>query len=216
MEFHITGSEGGRRKRTHTTDTSPATYPTARRVRRKAAWKRPATARKRDLAAQPILLAADTTCFVMDPTRSAAVAERHFGITRADGALPEGRHLVLSSDFYSVYQSLGQTDGVDPLWCWAHIRRYFIRAGDAHDQLRLWRDQWVERIAVLYTAHRTLAATPPASPEHKAAEQGFAQALDEIDTARRQPRGPAWPATATSPTYPLDNYADGLVMPNWA
>jgi transposase len=155
-------------------------------------------------------LAADTTCFVMDPTRSAAVAERHFGITRADGALPEGRRLVLSSDFYSVYQSLAQLDGVDPLWCWAHIRRYFIRAGDAHAQLRLWRDQWIERIAVLYTAHRTLAATPLATPEHRAAEQAFAQALADIDTARRQPRGPGLHPAAAKVLQTLDREWDGL------
>ena len=34
--------------------------------------------------------------------------------------LPEGRQLLLSSDFYTVYQSLGRLDGVDNLWCWAH------------------------------------------------------------------------------------------------
>jgi transposase len=40
--------------------------------------------------------------------------------------------LLLSSDFYTVYQSLRRLNGVDNLWCWSHIRRYFIRAGDAH------------------------------------------------------------------------------------
>ena len=43
--------------------------------------------------------------------------------------------LLLSSDFYVVYQILGRVDGVDNLWCWSHIRRYFIRAGDAHPEL---------------------------------------------------------------------------------
>lgn len=35
------GSEGGRRKRTHTTGTSPATYPTARPVREGVAGSGP-------------------------------------------------------------------------------------------------------------------------------------------------------------------------------
>ena len=30
------------------------------------------------------------------------------------------RQLLGSSDFYTVYQSLGRIDGVDNLWCWAH------------------------------------------------------------------------------------------------
>ena len=42
-----------------------------------------------------------------------------FLIDRAVGALPEGRRLVLSSDFFTVYQSLARVQGVDPLWCWA-------------------------------------------------------------------------------------------------
>lgn len=157
-----------------------------------------------------VFVAGDTTCFVMDPTRSAKVLERHFGITRAEGALPEGRRLVLSSDFYSVYQSLAQVEGVHPLWCWAHIRRYFIRAGDAHAQLRPWRDQWLERIAVLYTTHRTLAAAPLGSPEHQAAEQAFNQALADIDTARRQPRGPGLHPAAAKVLQTLDREWDGL------
>jgi transposase len=83
-----------------------------------------------------VFVAADTVVFTMDPTRSTAVLQRHFMIDRAVGALPEGRRLVLSSDFVTVYQSLARVQGVDPLWCWARIRRYFIRAGDAHTQWR--------------------------------------------------------------------------------
>ncbi len=74
-----------------------------------------------------VFCAADSVVFVMDPTRSAAVLESHLGIDRADGKLPDGRQLVLSTDFYVAYQSLARMDGVHPLWCWAHIRRYFLR-----------------------------------------------------------------------------------------
>ncbi|WP_239334266.1 transposase [Frankia sp. CiP3] len=76
-----------------------------------------------------VFVACDTVVFRMDPTRSAAVVEKHFGIDRDAAALPEGRRLVLSSDFFTVYQSLARLDGVDPLWCWAHIRRYFVLTG---------------------------------------------------------------------------------------
>lgn len=131
-----------------------------------------------------VFVAADTVVFRMDPTRSAAVVEKHFGIDRAAGTLPEGRRLVVSSDFYTVYQSLGRIEGVDPLWCWAHIRRYFIRAGDAHAQLRYWCDQWVTRIGTLYVTHRALAAAKPGSEEHREAGAAFEAALTAMDTAR--------------------------------
>lgn len=133
-----------------------------------------------------VFVAADTVVFTMDPTRSTAVLERHFMIDRAVRALPEGRRLILSSDFFTVYQSLARVEGVDPLWCWAHIRRYFIRAGDAHTQLRYWRDRWVERIALLYLAHRDLAATEPGTDLHRHAGQDFDQALADINTARHE------------------------------
>ncbi len=78
-------------------------------------------------------LGPDTVVFLIDPTRSTRVVAEHLGIDIDAGALQQGRHLLISSDFYSVYQSLGALEGVDPLWCWAHIRRYFILASDAHN-----------------------------------------------------------------------------------
>jgi transposase len=157
-----------------------------------------------------VFIAGDTVVFRMDPTRSTAVLERHFGVDRADGALAEGRRLLLSADFYTAYQSLARMEGVDPLWCWAHIRRYFIRAGDAHDQLRYWRDQWVARIADLYLAHKAMAAARPATAEYTTARARFEQALAVIDTARTQPRGPGLHPAARKVLATLDREWDGL------
>jgi transposase len=69
---------------------------------------------------------------------------------------------------------------------WAHIRRYFIRAGDAHTHLRVWADLWVERIAVLYLAHRDLAAATPGTDPHAKAGRAFDRALADIDAARTE------------------------------
>ena len=136
-----------------------------------------------------VFLAEDTVVFTMDPTRSTTVLERHFGINRTDETVGQGRRLVLSTDFYTAYQCLARVEGVDPLWCWSHIRRYFIRAGDAHVQLRIWRDQWVARIADLYMAHRGIAAAEPGGAEHTQASGAFERALNAIDTVRREQAG---------------------------
>src|SRR6187455_3228530 len=122
-----------------------------------------------------VFLGPDTACFVMDPTRSGAVLARHAGIDPATGQLTdqpadqpgavrgadgeEGpRRLVISSDFYSVYSSAGRkASGLINLYCWAHVRRHFVRAGDANpDQLSGWTAAWLERIKKLYTAHEQL------------------------------------------------------------
>jgi len=83
----------------------------------------------------------DTTVFTIAPSRSLKVLTAQLGVVHdpdtgaLPASLPGGRRLLLSSDFYTVYQSLGRMDGVDNLWCWSHIRRYFVRAGDAHPDL---------------------------------------------------------------------------------
>lgn len=161
-----------------------------------------------------VFIAADTVVFRMDATRSNSVLDTQFAITAADreaGTLPDGRRLVLSSDFYTVYQSLARLDGVDALWCWAHIRRYFIRAGDAHTYLAPWRDAWIARIADLYLAHQAMAAAEPGTPEHATAVAAFEQAMTVMDTARRQQMtGPALHPAAAKVLATLDREWDGL------
>ena len=134
-----------------------------------------------------VFIGPDTTVFQIAPSRSLKVLAEQLGIdTDTDTlALPEGRQVLLSSDFYTVYQSLGRLDGVDNLWCWAHIRRYFIRAGDAHPQLRAWAQAWVQRIAALYGAHTAITTAEPGSPTHTYATAQFAAALNGIDAERK-------------------------------
>ena len=67
---------------------------------------------------------------------------------------------MISSDFYKVYESAGKkADGLVNLYCWAHLRRHFVRAGDANPvQLGHWTDAWLGRIRDLYRAHDELMA----------------------------------------------------------
>ena len=112
-----------------------------------------------------VFIGPDTVCFVMDPSRSGAVLARHAGIDEETGQLTADedggpRRLVISSDFYAVYESAGKkADGLVNLYCWAHVRRHFVRAGDANPvQLKYWTDAWLERIRDLYAAHDELMA----------------------------------------------------------
>ena len=109
---------------------------------------------------------------------------RHAGIDEETGQLAAGedegpRQLVISSDFYAVYQSAGKkADGLVNLYCWAHIRRYFVRAGDGNpQQLKYWTDAWLERIRNLYAAHAGLTAAweDAAAPAPREAAQAAAR-----------------------------------------
>jgi transposase len=156
-----------------------------------------------------------TTVFVMDTSRSAGVAAGQLGIDREQSQLEAGRRLVISSDFHKAYQSLARIDGVDPLWCFAHIRRYFLRAGAAHPEaLGEWCHAWTERIAVLYRAHHALAATTPGTDAHQDAAGRWQRAFADIDAHRilqasDAAKGLLHPAAAKV-IATLDNEWDGL------
>ncbi|MGH3126147.1 MAG: IS66 family transposase [Streptosporangiaceae bacterium] len=169
--------------------------------------------------------------FVMDPSRSGAVLARHAGIDEKTGQLfPDAdgapRRLVISSDFYAVYQSAGRkADGLVNLYCWSHLRRYFVRAGDANpEQLRRWSDAWLDRIRDLYKAHGELMAAwqenaaPPAQEEQASAvrlekaHQAWDDAIGVIDETRKeQAKGPGLAEPAKKALATLDREWDGLM-----
>jgi transposase len=166
-----------------------------------------------------VFCATDTICFQMDPTRSTSVATEHLGIDVDAGELISGDRLVISSDFYVAYQSIAANiDAVTPLWCWAHMRRYFVRAGDADPhQLGRWSRLWVQRIRDLYVAHHALARALAIGDgdgdggEVLAAQQDFDTALGVIDTVRREQMSrPGLQPRAAKVLATLDREWDGL------
>ncbi len=177
-----------------------------------------------------VFLGPDTVCFVMDPTRSGAVLARHAGIDEETGQLAADedggpRRLVISSDFYAVYQSAGKkADGLVNLYCWAHVRRHFVRAGDASPvQLRYWTDAWLERIRDLYAVHHELmaawqdAAAPapqekaPAAARLEDAYAAWDDAVAVIGEARKkQMAAPGLQEPAKKALATLDREWDGL------
>jgi transposase len=159
----------------------------------------------------------------MDPTRAGAVLARHAGIDEDTGQLAgpgngDGpRRLVISSDFYSVYTSAGKkADGLVNLFCWAHIRRYFVRAGDANPaQLTYWTAAWLERIKNLYAAHEQLmsawAQAGDAAPLQDA-RAAWDEAIGAIDEARKkQMAAPGLQEPAKKALATLDREWDGLI-----
>jgi len=177
-----------------------------------------------------VFIAADTVCSVMDPSRSGAVLARHAGLDEKTGQLlpaADGgpRRLVISSDFYAVYQSAGKkADGLVNLYCAAHIRRHMVRAGDASPvQLKYWTQNWLALFRDLYKAHDELmaawqdAAAPPAGK--KAAAERLDRAYGDWDTAigvidetrKKQMQAPGLAEPAKKALATLDREWDGLI-----
>jgi transposase len=177
-----------------------------------------------------VFIGPDTVTFVMDPSRSGQVLARHAGIDEKTGQLSADedggpRSLVISSDFYAVYSSAGKkADGLVNLYCWAHARRHFARAGDANPvQLKYWTDAWLGRIRELYAAHDELMAawqenTAPVAGDKQdsaarleKAHEAWDTAITAIDEARKkQMATPGLQEPAKKALATLDREWDGL------
>jgi len=90
-----------------------------------------------------VVVTSDTCAYLLDPSRSAAVPRTHLGED------PEG---IINADRYGVYKSLG--GNIRIAFCWAHVRRDFLRVGSEYGKLKAWADAWVERIGELYYRFR--------------------------------------------------------------
>jgi transposase len=104
-----------------------------------------------------VVLGPDTVIYLLDASRSHTVPEDHF---RAES------RGVLVVDRYSAYKAMSWVkDGVLVLaFCWAHVRRDFIRVGKGWPELKTWALQWLRRIRVLYRCNgRRLAAQKDAA-----------------------------------------------------
>jgi len=82
-----------------------------------------------------VSVTADSCGYLLDPSRSAEVPRRHLG---------EDAQGIISADRYSAYKALG--DKLLIAFCWAHLRRDYLRIRDGYRKLRVWADGWLEHI----------------------------------------------------------------------
>jgi transposase len=163
--------------------------------------------------------AADVVVFVLSPTRAHQVPEEHFG-PDAEG------HLLV--DRYAAYQAIVQVkNGAIVLaFCWAHVRRDFVRVEQSCPEHAEWAATWVERIALLYQRNdqrlEAMEALPPPRRETEqpalpaprtAAEQRLRDQVDAIAKQRDDElTRPELPPAKRKVLESLKNHWDGLTV----
>jgi transposase len=119
----------------------------------------------------------DTVVYLLDASRSHQVPEDHY---------PPQVGGVLMVDRYSAYKAMLQVKNGTLLlvFCWAHVRRDFVRVGKGWPELKSWALGWLRRIRDLYRCNRQRLAHPadPAAPV----------ALEQAVAAMRQQRETEW------------------------
>jgi transposase len=88
-----------------------------------------------------VVVTKHTCCFMVDPTRSSEIPCTHLG---------GGIHGTLSVDRYSAYKVLAEKKKIKLAFCWAHVRRDFLRVGKGYEELFVWSEEWRIRIDNLF------------------------------------------------------------------
>jgi transposase len=89
-----------------------------------------------------VFVAEDTTVYRMEPSRSHEVVVDHLG-SKAAG--------ILSVDRAAIYKAfVGKAKRVVLAYCWAHLRRDFIKAQLEHPACATWSDAYIQDIGNLY------------------------------------------------------------------
>jgi transposase len=117
----------------------------------------------------------DTVAYLLDPSRSHTVPENHY---RAES------RGILVVDRYSAYKAMiWVKDGVIVLaFCWAHVRRDFIRVGKGWPELKTWALEWLRRIRGLYRLNASRLAVERDSAAFGVADDCLRQAVAEMKT----------------------------------
>jgi transposase len=128
---------------------------------------------------------ADTVVYILDDSRSHQVPEDHY---------PAEAGGVLMVDRYSAYKAMLQVKNgtLILVFCWAHVRRDFVRVGKGWPELKSWALAWLGRIRDLYRWNRqrlAQAADPAGQAGLRQAVAAMRQQLDSelADPALRTP-----------------------------
>jgi transposase len=151
-----------------------------------------------------VVLGPDTVVYLLDASRGHRVAENHYQA--------ESRG-VLVVDRYAAYKAMSWVkDGVIVLaFCWAHVRRDFIRVGKGWPELKAWALRWLRQIRELYRLNDRRLAAERGSAAFREADDGLRQAMDAMKTQREMELAQVGLATPCRKALEsLDEHWEGL------
>jgi transposase len=145
-----------------------------------------------------VMVNKEACVYVIDPTRSREVVLRHLGED------PEG---IISSDRYSVYQNI--CEAIIFAYCWAHLRRDFIRIYDSRKKWRPWAQQWIDTIARIYQLNDQRVKYICEPKFFELADAPLRQAIDDMsDVFKKQLKDPGLHPAAIKVLKSLDERWD--------
>jgi transposase len=113
-----------------------------------------------------VFVATDTTVYLLDVSRSSDTPEAHLG----------GSTGKLVVDRYSAYKALQavKEGRLILAFCWAHVRRDFVRVGRGWPERKEWALAWLRRIRAVYGLNGQRLAAPMNSDRQMALRDAVA------------------------------------------
>lgn len=143
--------------------------------------------------------------YILDPFRSARVIIEHFG-DEAKG--------ILSVDRYSAYKAMAKALDIVLAFCWAHVRRDFLKIASSWPQYETWAMSWVGAISNLYHLNNIRIALKPESVEYRTADFQLRQAIKEMkrNFERELLKPEILPSPQEAVLKSLENHWQGLIL----
>jgi transposase len=140
--------------------------------------------------------------YLLDPTRSAEVPRTILG----DDV--EG---IVSADRFSSYKALGEKILI--AFCWAHVRRDFLKVRDGYPKLIVWAESWVDRIAKLYKLNQERLEVRSTPSRFRAKDRALRRFLFSMTGARKAELADETLAPAQRKVLAsLEDHWDGLTL----
>lgn len=119
-----------------------------------------------------VFLSASTAVYQLQPSRSSAVPQSHFGSAQG----------TLLTDRYSTYKKLVRLSQgrIRHAFCWTHVRRDFWRLGPTYPQLQDWSQIWIDDIGRLFHANQLRLAVRDQPLEWARADRKLRVAVEKM------------------------------------
>jgi len=163
-----------------------------------------------------VMQSASVVLYRMAPGRGADVPKAHFAKLHKDLV-----DVVLVCDRYSAYKCLAKDSAVLILaFCWAHVRRDFLRAARSWPELERWMFAWVDDIGALYRLNQARLEVWDETLPFTQQPLAFVERHRELETQLRQMQArceahlqePALHLAKHKVLSSLHNHWDGLTV----
>ena len=111
----------------------------------------------------------ETCVFMLSTGHNAAIPEAYLENSPREGAVCVDRHKA----YANLEQSLA--------YCWAHVRRDFVKLARCERRTLGWAIKWIKRIRLLYRLNRTRVAAKDNPKAFAKAQASLQQAVQEIE-----------------------------------